>query len=302
MDSKKLKLKLKPDISQDENNDDDIVISSEKKVVENNESEEKNNQDKLKLNAALDEFYRLKNNYEINSKKERKKILLQKKDLDKKQINKILKTKNKCVNCKRPVDTIIIVKKNKLTMKCGDTKKPCKLNININRAVCENIETENENLIETIQDIKTDIIKNKVEYLYGLVNEEDALKKFDDLESNYNSYNDIHYNLVDKIGDIKNNTKKNNKIKDLEIKLYYKIEILKENMKKFKDENYSNSQYVNENILIYNEQIIPLIKELQNLKYECMLVEENVNGEYSLKQDEVSFESLEYLMQEPKLL
>ena len=285
---KKTILPIKDVVSEED------IISDGKKIARNDIEE---------VNNILDSFYKYKSIYENNCSKERKKIFsnnaLSKKD----KKTKIKQLKYKCVSCKRNVNTIININKHALKMSCGDTAKPCKLNINIQRGQCENIETEIDNVTKTLESVKNDIVKNKTLFLYNLINEEDAIKKFNILEKEYNETNSLYYTLLDNLNMILNIDEKTQKIKNLEVDIYNNIELIKENLNKYKKTN--NSQLLKDNIEILISAIMPTTTKINNEKYQCNTIEsENINNEefYHLNQQEIIIENLEYFFKDFKII
>ena len=86
----------------------------------------------------LNDYYKLKNNYENEILKEKKKIIKNQELSWKEKRNEFKSFKPKCINCKRPVGTIFSIKYNtevefrELKAICGSRTDPCNLNININ--------------------------------------------------------------------------------------------------------------------------------------------------------------------------
>ena len=92
----------------------------------------------LNEEVDFDEYYKLKNNYDIIIKKEKKNIINDSNLGWKEKKQKFQKYKPKCILCKTPGGTIFSTTFDKeqqtriLSAKCGNILNPCNLNITIN--------------------------------------------------------------------------------------------------------------------------------------------------------------------------
>ena len=90
----------------------------------------------ISFNEALNNYYQFKTLYETSYNKEKRDIINNKKLSWNEKRSNFQKLKQKCINCKRPVETIFSRKFNDdgysgfttLSAVCGDRIKPCKLN------------------------------------------------------------------------------------------------------------------------------------------------------------------------------
>ena len=110
---------------------------------ENKKNENKKNEIIESPESALNEYFKLKNTYEVEIMKNKKKIMNNSTLSNKEKRQEYLKLKPKCINCKRPGGTIFSVKlfsdesKNRKTdyrefrSRCGIISNPCNLNITI---------------------------------------------------------------------------------------------------------------------------------------------------------------------------
>lgn len=225
----------------------------------------------------LFEYYSIKNLYEkeINTAKEK---IIKNENLNlKEKRQEMTKKKAKCVNCKRNVGTIFTRKaddlKTSLKAYCGDRENPCPLNINIEIDYVEYIPQLLIDFSKEINKIKNDIIKYKNNIIFGYNNVDTAeIKKItEDLE-----YNISYFNLMNvKYNDIDNNYEKNKKKEDLSLKLYEVIDEIKKLIQEFKNTN--DKKYIKNAVELYIDVIIPLNKEIREIKYKHIDVEESEN-------------------------
>ncbi len=93
---------------------------------------------------ALNEYYKLKNKYELENMKNKKKIMNNTTLSNKEKRQEYVKLKPKCINCKRPGGTLFSVKSfpldneketkeayKEFRAQCGILADPCNLNITI---------------------------------------------------------------------------------------------------------------------------------------------------------------------------
>ena len=244
--------------------------------------------------ASLNNYYNLKHKYE-NTIKNSKYTLIKNNDLTKKEKrNKFLKKKKRCVNCQQEGGSIFTITKKSLTAICGNKNTPCDLNINIKKKHYTKSNDLSEILYDEINDIKKNIIKNKMDLIYQYKTEEEIVDNFTELKEDLTnlslSYEEAlhhYFNVVD------------NKLKKDELKKYktdfYNILIkINELNEQYKEEK--NIDLLKSSIDIYKSNIIPLVKQIQSVKYKenYLNVEEKSNEkEYHLVQNEYTISDLE---------
>jgi len=254
----------------------------------------------------LNDYYKLKNKYEMTNEKEKTKILnnsglsLREKRYEFQQI------KPKCVNCKRPVGSIFLIKYDKesdarlLKAMCGDKVNPCPLNIIINLGYYENYSNSIKEIEKIIKKYKDEIISDKNKLLFGYITTEDALTNFDVLKNSITEYTLLLSHELTQYMDIIDNSELK---KQLNIKIqesYDLIAIIKDTMYKFNQDN--DTQFVRDAVEIYVNNLTPKLKEILSLKYKYNTVELDDDNTYHLIQKKNTIEQLEYPLVEPKII
>ena len=220
---------------------------------------------------SLNEFYKLKNNYEIEIEKEKRKIIKNPELSWKEKRSEYKKFKPKCINCKRPVGTIFSIKYNptnefrELKAICGSLTEPCNLNITINPGVTFNImdhikDLENDNI-----EYKNNIIDDKNKLLFGYISSEDAIENFEKMKDAINDINyllNINYETLFQVVDNKNTEES---IKKLKEETFILINDIKQSIKNYNESN--DLQLVRDSVELYINQLEPKLKELMSLKY-----------------------------------
>ena len=239
------------------------------------------NEDEI-YNDALSNYYKLKNEYEKKYNAKKTKILnndlLSLKD-KKREINNL---KKKCINCGKDGGTLFNFKDGNLIALCGNYSKPCNLNISIKKSKVLNMKELLPNLENEIEEIKVNIIKVKLDFLFNFNNQEISLQLFEkykkDLENINMNYNDLFLKYLS----IVNNDEKNTKINDnllIQNNLINKLKLLNKEYSK------SNSVFlINEIVEIYINELSKLNEVLLNLKYDFNKIEKI---ETSMKQEQI---------------
>lgn len=254
----------------------------------------------MSVNDAFNEYYKLKSKYENEFNKEKQKIIKNKTMSWKEKRNNFKQLKAKCINCKRPVGTIFLIKKSgdpkndfrELKAICGSLSEPCNLNININTGVTFNISDHIKELEKDIEHYKNEIIEYKNKLLFGYIDSGTAVENFDRIKEAINDTSFLLNMNYERYFDITDNKTTNTRISKLNEEIYILINNIKENIKQFDSTN--NIQFVRDSVDIYVNLMETKLKELSNLKYNINLVEfDESEGVYHLIQQKNSIFDLE---------
>ena len=284
-----------------ESSDEESEQEKEKEQEEQEQSQE----------SALNEYYKLKNKYELEIMKNKRKILNNITLSRKEKRQEYLKLKPKCVNCKRPNGTIFSVKffqnsngsdDNKQQTKeqyrefrarCGNIADPCNLNITIQTGIYNllpNIINKIENEIKESKDI---IIDNKNKLLFGYITTETALQDFDDEKVIVETYTSLLEEYLNEYINITDNEKKNMELKESIQQSYDFIEQIKESIRSYNETG--NTQFVKDLVNMYITKLKPLLQKIMALKYKQSFVyyDEQTNT-FHLMQNKNTVKSIEY--------
>tara|TARA_R110002072_G_scaffold76776_2_gene179800 strand:- start:13360 stop:14181 length:822 start_codon:yes stop_codon:yes gene_type:complete len=255
-------------------------------------------------NDALNNYYKLKNEYEKKYNAKKSKILNNNVLSIKEKKKEINSFKKKCVNCQRDGGTIFKYQDKNLIALCGVTNNPCNLNISIKKSKVINIKSLLDSLELTIENTKVDIIKVKLNFLFNYNNQEISLQLFqkykEELENINVQYNDIFIKYMDII----NNEERKSKVNEnllMQNKIIEKIKLLN------KEFNNTKSFFLISDIVeIYINELTKLNDILINLKYEYNSVE-SINSEiknienYKLFQEKNKFTDFEIILEKSKI-
>lgn len=142
---------------------------------------------------AVTMYYGLKTQYQQMKNETKKKLIEKNKTNKTKQSveslrNEYKKKQPKCVNCERKVGTIFETElrttysdddyRRTLVARCGDKIAPCNLDIQISLPLINTYDVSIRDSKETINNLKTRIIKIKNDVMFGYENEQNAMKRF----------------------------------------------------------------------------------------------------------------------------
>jgi len=256
---------------------------------------------KLTANEAINEFYRLKDLYETTRYELVKPILKQNKSKREKRVELSRLPKTPCVNCQRNVGTIFSIKCNTdnyikmFTAKCGDLNDPCPLDIQIQYSMRETYESMIEEGIADIERIKLEIIKQKNDTLF-FKDRADVVSVFENLTeqlkiSTENTGLAIETNIL-----INENPAKLSLIRKLVDEFGKEMIIpFKQRIREFMEEN--NEMILNQAVRFYVDEMVPKLKEIQELKYGINFVEyDKMTDLYSLIQRNNTLQDREHAL------
>jgi len=214
--------------------------------IKNKEENEKRRLKKDFYND-LKKYFKLKSKYE-KKEKELKKNAYLRADTKKMAKNAVKKVKPPCIKCKRLVGTIFQKKNNTYTAICGDDTQPCNLNIKL---YCGDYLHFNQGITmfqNSIEDIKTNIIKQKMDNIFGYTDDETAKIKYDTLLQDYNEEKAFLQEIYEKKDEVFENLDKKEQINSKKRELFNYIEDNKAILDDFKQTK--NKQLIKD--LVFN--------------------------------------------------
>lgn len=247
-----------------------------------------------KFNEAVKNYYKLKQKYDSTIEREVVKIRKNIGLTNFEKRNKFKQINRKCINCGRAGGTIFKQENSVLSATCGHIEKPCKLDIQLQRAKHYNINQEIDKLNEKININRTNTINSKLDFLFGYSKQDLTINKFNNYKAElieevkkYQILNELHLNIV-------NNSMQKTQLLENTNNLSTLINKFKELIKNY--EETGNIQFLKEAIELYKESIIETAKTIQNLKYSYNAVEYNekdntnhlIQELYSLEQLQVT--------------
>jgi hypothetical protein len=145
-----------------------------------------------KVDAAIENYFKMKTNYEKLYKRAKKRIINSDLSLREKRL-RLKKLKPKCLGCKRNVGMHFYTENDgkNLRATCGSEDSPCSFNINIERGEFAYIPTLINSIKIDLENTKTAIVRLKLEILFSLTDEESIGTPFEELKGKYKEYKKI---------------------------------------------------------------------------------------------------------------
>lgn len=188
---------------------DDIYL---KTLSENKEKKEEHE----KYLAALNEYYKLKDDYEGENSYYHKKKISIRKDSSLSKIEKYkelqkLKESRPCVNCNQKGGTLFstgyyIAGRQALIARCNAKDNKCDLNIEIIPKRVKYINDIDKDIFHNIKKTQQKIISSKLSLLFDLQTEDVVLKEFDDLKDDLDKYNSQMNIIQERLSEINSQT------------------------------------------------------------------------------------------------
>ena len=248
---------------------------------------------------ALNSYYKLKERYEDKCNRDKLKIINNPLYSLKEKQQKFRLLKKQCINCKKDGGSIFTNENNKLKVVCGHIKDPCKLNIELDKGLYKNSEDLADDLNKIINEKKTEMIKIKLNFLFGYISESDSLVEFNHLkeeikkkDENYRKVEVFYLNIV-------NNKYKKDLIEETKKNLYINIQKIKDICKIY---NINNNKLLIKNVVeLYIGDILPLVTTISELEYVYRNIAK-INDENILIEKPYTINDLEYPLKESKII
>ena len=239
------------------------------------------------LHQAMDKFYKLKNQYEMQVKTLKDRVLknttLSKRE--KQDAFREIAGKSKCVNCERPGGTKFteVFDKEKegrvLSARCGVKMDPCPLHIEIDVG---NIISIDEDLNRTQAEInkkKQDIICIKNDVLFGYKTADSVVSVFDELKEELKDLTETYEIMLETYVSIYENPGVKEEEDRLRVEIYNDVQSIKSMMREYSREKVV--QYAHDAVTLQLSQLAPKVQALRALVYTntftSSLVEDRTN-------------------------
>lgn len=193
------------------------------------------------------------------------------------------KTKGKCIGCNQNVGTIFGYENNIYFARCGSKDEPCALDIRIQRGEYVDIYELKKETLDSINNLKEDIIRLKLDVLFGFMNEEAMIALFQEKKEEIDQLEDTLEYYQQAIDNKLQVEEKESSLKELKARRSIALQDIKEAQKEYK--NTGNKQYLSSILSIYIDQLLRLHEELRDITYEEYDVEENGNEKKVVKKE-----------------
>lgn len=259
MDKTKNTIKIKKKTSTLKNK----KVKTNNKVIKN----ENNMNDNLVNDnlERIDEYYSLKNKYDMYVKKIQSRIFKNKELSKIEKSAKIKELTYKCINCNREGGTIFKRDKTMLIAKCGNQSNPCKLNMRVYRGESYNVQDLYENTRKELHEIENAIIETKLSATYNFIDEEKAINIFEDIQNAYREINNLTEKYKNRYENIIHNRENINILKEKRNNLFSYMNEIQNLYKEYTNTN--KKEFLYEIINMYKDTIQPLMTEIRDKTY-----------------------------------
>ena len=237
--------------------------------------------EKISVDDAMSEYYRLKNVYETSYYEKYVKPIVkaEKKSKREKRVEFSKLPKAECINCKRNVGSVFSISykdssTRKFSVKCGDTAAPCPLNIDMIVGKYETFEEEIHKYEKDIDKLKTDIIKEKYDIMFGYVDEENGIDHFTSMSNELKDTTELAGHRIEKNILVNDNPEKNALLaRSIAIFNNDYLTQFKQMVAEYNEK--SDEAIMTEAVNFYKNEMMPRLKEIQGLRFDECFVEYN---------------------------
>lgn len=260
---------------------------------------------------ALDEYYKLKDEYETAVTKARRKILRDR-SLDKSaKLQAIASLKTKCANCGKLGGMVFTSEGTILKAKCTASEGPCGLDIEINRGDYQPLTVLHQFSSEETEEARTKIIRTKLNMLFGFITEAEAMSEFVDQKEDFDSIEGSLRDMDNLFVDIVQGKKTLDQRRETKTNITVAVDRIHQLSKQYNETGDLN--IINEMVTHYINEIQPEATKYRELRFsknaiECSNGEKGggkftcEDGMYYLIQEPYTYKQAEVVMEESAVL
>ena len=245
----KLEMENNPFIQIEENNDEESVQKFKKK---------------LDYLEGVNSYFKLKTQYETKLRK-LKRQAYDKGSSKKDSKRRIQGVKAPCIHCKRNVNTHFRLVDNRYIASCGDTVKPCDLNIKLYKGEFYSIYDLLNIYLDEIQDDKQKMIVSKMDSIFKYISDQTASKHFDENLERFQETSKLYKEVENDYDEIYNNIENKQQIfrkRDQIYQIMESLDLLKDEYAKT-----GNRKLLISIAELYQRDLEPAFSNLRLLKY-----------------------------------
>ena len=258
---------------------------------------------------AMEEYYKLKNEYDEQLSKAKRKIIKDRSKDKQQKRQDLASIKTKCINCGKVGKMIFSDTDNVLKAQCGVEGQPCALNIEINTGHYETLPQIGSFVKDEMNDLTVDIIRTKLDMLFGFTPETEAFATFTEKKEEYDQLSGNLREIEEQFDSMVRNTRNKEAISAAKRDMFVFVEQIKDLLMKYKDEG--NPTLIEEAVGIYNGDLAPAANRLRELMYAKNSIECG-NGEtgptlcdddmFYLVQSPYTYAEMQYSLQTPAVI
>lgn len=275
--------------------DNNPSINFRNSEVDHIGGDDNDNEDNTNYKDALNQYFRMKNEYETKIHEKKKRIY--EKEPNKKMAKQLMrKYTPECIKCKRKVGTIFTRDENIYKAICGDTQNPCNLNVELFAGFLLHFKEMFDIIKEEFEETRGIIDTEKLNDMFDYVSSEDnvnlykkTLELYTENENSYKSYIETHHNMY-------NNTDTVKSLHKAQDNLFSYIETSKQLIDEYKKTN--NREFLKTAMDLRVNEIKRELSTIRRLKYGIMEIVTHPTKKsfpvHTLYQNTVSLDKLDY--------
>jgi hypothetical protein len=235
--------------------------------IEPDKTDEESAQQNINYVDALQKYFQLKNKYETELHKARRNAFESVKS-KKEGKRRALEVKPKCIKCRRAVGSVFAKKDEKYVAFCGDEVQPCALHIELFCGSPSSIVDYVYLFKDDVDDIKEDIIQQKLDTLFSYVSEEKSIKKFKKTIESFTFDNELYLDLIKRYNENHFNETKNELIHKKKEHIFKLIEQIRILLKEYEESE--NREILKTAVQLQVNSLLPETRNLRLLESELM--------------------------------
>ena len=242
---------------------------------------------RMDVYEALDKYFKLENKYKQNEARV-------------KTSKKKLTEKPKCVNCNRDVGTKFFKKNQHYMAVCGDETSPCDLQIDIFMGEYSNMDELISVFKESVEGLKVDIIKQKLDTLFNYTSEEESIGKFKEVLEQYNTDSEVFKGVMDEYHLNMDNDVTKQLIAKYDKDIYTITEKIKVLIAEYKESN--NKQLLTDATNMQLKELDPVIQKRRELAHPIMEMNHYTTEKTQIEREDIHGNEYDELFQYPATL
>jgi len=214
---------------------------------------------------AFKTYYTLKSDYEKKLIKMKRRIYNDPSLSDREKREELAKLEPKCINCKNVGGTIFTQEGKNLKATCGNTRSPCQLNIDITRGESIDAFTIQTTVEETVNENKSEIIRSKLNLLFGYTTEDETAEQFEELLNDYKDNEQLLQTINASIDEVIDNPEKKENLNESKIELFNLVANIQQKIKQYKKDG--DNTLMKQVVEDTTNEIIPIASKIRQLTY-----------------------------------
>lgn len=231
------------------------------------------------LEEAITTYYQKKATYDREYERKKETIRKEGELSEAEKREKIKKIVNKCIVCESSEGTIFSQSGRILSAICGNRANPCSLNINIERPSVKMFADVEEQLDESINKLKDDVIRSKYNILFNFSQFDSAfVDRADEIRKKIKDYDDLKKKYTELYSKASRIEERKEKALKEEYDFLVKVVELKDILKEPDSYRSATDHYAN--------ILLPMLSNIRKEKYDSIdIVRETTDGNVLMNED-----------------